>query len=103
MGGPHLAYEPGTLREGAARDREAADAAAAAATALRGGSVAASAFGDVGNAAVVAAQAVLTRDRQADGAAAEEAHRTDHGARADSAAAQGDALTRRSTAIAGGT
>ena len=102
MGGPHMAYEPGTLRDGAARDREAADRAAAAEAALRSGSVSASAFGDVGHAAVMAAQAVLTRDEQAAGAAAEDAHRTDQGARADSAAAQGAGLTGRTTGIAGG-
>lgn len=97
--GPHMEYETTLLRDGAGVDRDSADRASAAEAALRAGRVTASAFGDVGNAAVFAAQAVVTQQSQADGAAAAAAHREDQGVRADSAAAQGDGLTTATTAI----
>lgn len=95
-----MQYETTQLRDGGCVDRESADAARSTEQALRSASVSASAFGDVGNAARIAGQAVVTQDAQARGADGAAAHRDDQGARSDSAAAQGDGLTADTTAIA---
>jgi hypothetical protein len=97
---PDMQYETGTLRDGARTDRESADGARGVESALRARSVAASAFGDVTNAARIAAQTVTTRDGQAGGAAAAGQDRDEQGARAGAAATQGDQLTSASTGIA---
>jgi hypothetical protein len=97
---PDMEYDAGTLREGARGDRASADGARATESTLRAGSIAASAFGDVGNAAAFAGQATLTQRERADGAAKAAEHRDDQGVRADSAARQGDGLTGESTAVA---
>jgi hypothetical protein len=97
---PDMEYRTGTLREGGRTDRESAAGARDTEQALRAGSISASAFGDVGNAAAFAGQAVVTQKAQADGAAAAAGHRDDQGARSDATASQGDGLTAGSTAIA---
>jgi hypothetical protein len=101
--GDHMSdmqYETGQLRDGGRVDRESAESARTTEAALRSASISASAFGDVGNAARIAGQAVVTQGAQADGAGAAAAHREDQGGRSDSAATQGDGLTAGSTAIA---
>lgn len=95
-----MQYETTQLRDGGRVDRESADASRTTEQALRSASISASAFGNVGNAAKIAGQAVVTQEAQAGGAAAAAAHRDDQGGRSDSAAAQGDGLTAGSTAIA---
>jgi crotonobetainyl-CoA:carnitine CoA-transferase CaiB-like acyl-CoA transferase len=91
-----MQYETGQLRGGGRVDRESAQSARTTEQALRSASI--SAFGDVGNAARIAGQAVITQEAQAGGAAA--AHRDDQGGRSDSAASQGDSLAGDTTAIA---
>jgi hypothetical protein len=95
-----MQYDTDGLRTGARIDRESADGAAATASRLRGGTIAGSAFGDVGNASAFASQAGRTAQERADGATAAAEHRDDQGRRADSAAGQGDGLTADSTTIA---
>jgi hypothetical protein len=95
-----MQYETGQLRGGGRVDRESAESARTTEQALRSASISASAFGDVGNAARIAGQAVITQEAQAGGAAAAAAHRDDQGGRSDSAASQGDSLAGDTTAIA---
>jgi hypothetical protein len=97
---PDMQYDTDGLRTGAQGSRRSAEGADATASTLRGGTIAAGAFGDVGNAAAIAGQSDLTAQERARGAAAAAEHRDDQGGRADSAAGQGDGLTSDSTAVA---
>jgi hypothetical protein len=97
---PDMEYDSGGLGEGARMDRRSAEGADSTEATLRGGSITASAFGDVGNAATIAGQVGSTQRARADGARAAVEHRNGQGDRADSAAGQGDGLTAGSTARA---
>jgi hypothetical protein len=95
-----MEYDTGLLREGGRLDRESAEAARSTERTLRSISISASAFGDFAAAARFAGHAALIQGALVGGAAGAAAHRDDQGARADSAAAQGDDLTSGTTAIA---
>jgi len=95
-----MQYDSGGLRDGARGDRTSADGARATEAALSRGSITASAFGNVGNAAAIAGQTGQTQRERARGAQQAAEHRDDQAVRADSAAGQGDGLTAGSTAIA---
>jgi hypothetical protein len=97
---PDMEYDSGGLSEGARLDRRSAEGADATEATLRRGSITASAFGNVGNAATIAGQVGDTQRARADGARGAAEHRNDQGDRADSAAGQGDGLTASSTAVA---
>jgi hypothetical protein len=97
---PDMQYESDGLRTGARGSRRSADGAEATASTLRGGTITATAFGNVDNAGAIAGQADLTAQERAAGATAAAEHRDDQGRRADSAAGQGDGLTSDSTALA---
>jgi hypothetical protein len=97
---PDMQYDTDGLRTGASGSRRTADGAEATASTLRGATISASAFGDVGNAGAIAGQTDQTGQERANGAATAAEHRADQARRADSAAGQGDGLTSESTAVA---